>query len=68
MAVRLIDARGLRDKRAVEMALEWFVADAGLAVVFLAMKPIAKQGSTGRRLRIKTNAGITPRAMLRHLF
>ena len=58
MAVRLIDARGLKDKRAVEMALEWFVADAGLTVVFLAMTPIAKQGPTAQRLRIKRTMGL----------
>ena len=58
MAVRLIDARGLKDKRAVEMALQWFVADAGLTVVFLAMTPIAKQGQTAQRLRIKRTMGL----------
>ena len=43
MVVRLIDARQLRDKKAIEMALEWLSPDAGLTVVFLAMKPLAKK-------------------------
>ena len=43
MVVRLIDARKLRDnKKAIEMALEWLSPEAGLTVVFLAMKPLAK--------------------------
>ena len=42
MVVRLIDARQLRDKKAIEMALEWRSPEAGLTVVFLAMKPLAK--------------------------
>ena len=41
MVVRLIDARKLHDKKAIEMALEWLSPEAGLTVVFLAMKPLA---------------------------
>ena len=42
MVVRLIDARQLSDKEAIEMALAWLSPEAGLTVVFLALKPIAK--------------------------
>jgi len=42
MVVRLIDARQLRDKKAIEMALEWLSPEAGLTVVFIAMQPLAK--------------------------
>ena len=42
MVVRLIDARQLRDKQAIEMALEWLSPEAGLTVVFIAMQPLAK--------------------------
>ena len=42
MVVRLIDARHLRDKEAIEMALEWLSPEAGLTVVFIAMQPLAK--------------------------
>ena len=43
MVVRLIDARQLSDKEAIEMALEWFSPEAGLTVVFLAMKPLVEK-------------------------
>ena len=43
MVVRLIDARQLNDKEALEMALEWLSPEAGLTVIFLAMKPLAKK-------------------------
>ena len=53
MVVRLIDARKLRDnKKAIEMALEWLSPEAGLTVVCIAMKLLAKNFE--RKARRKT--------------
>ena len=55
MVVRLIDARMLTDKKALERAVEWLGPDTGLTIIFLAFKPLSKRGGQGaRRRRIAT--------------